>query len=115
MKQLQHFALAAGILVLTTSSLTFCKSKPKTETETPATTSPAPDTLQTTQPVEISSDSALQKGANDAIKDFPGVTATVSHGEISLTGTIKRSDLPTLMQSLNSLHPSRINNNLSIK
>jgi hypothetical protein len=105
MKQLQHFALAAGILVLTTSSLTFCKSKPKTETET----------LQTTQPVEISSDSALQKGANDAIKDFPGVTATVSHGEISLTGTIKRSDLPTLMQSLNSLHPSRINNNLSIK
>lgn len=66
-------------------------------------------------PPAISSDSALTQGVTDATKDFPTVKAAVSNGQITLTGSIKRSDLKTLMQSLNSLHPSKINNQLTIK
>jgi osmotically-inducible protein OsmY len=66
-------------------------------------------------PVEINADSTLNRGVADAIKDFPTVTATVSNGEITLTGSIKRSNLPTLMQSLNSLQSKKINNQLTVK
>ena len=66
-------------------------------------------------PVEINSDSTLTHSVTDATKDFPTVTATVNNGEITLTGSIKRSDLPTLMQSLNSLQAKKINNQLTIK
>jgi osmotically-inducible protein OsmY len=66
-------------------------------------------------PVEVNNDAALTQGVIDATKDFPTVTATVNNGEITLTGSITRDDLTTLMQSLNSLHPSKINNQLTIK
>ena len=66
-------------------------------------------------PPAINPDSALTQGVTDATKDFPTVKATVNNGQITLTGSIKRSDLKTLMQSLNSLHPSKINNQLTIK
>ncbi len=57
----------------------------------------------------------ITQGVMDAIKDFPGVTATVNNGEITLTGSLNRADLPKLMQSLNSLNPSKINNELTLK
>lgn len=57
----------------------------------------------------------LSQGVMDAVKDFPTVSATVANGEITLTGTIERDKLPTLMQALNSLSPSKINNQLTIK
>lgn len=63
---------------------------------------------------EISADSTLQSGVRDATKDFPTVTATVANGEITLTGSIQRDQLPRLMQSLNSLNPRKINNQLSV-
>jgi hyperosmotically inducible periplasmic protein len=66
-------------------------------------------------PVTVNSDNALSQGVKDATKDFPTVTAVVNNGEITLTGTIKRADLQKLMQSLNSLKPSKINNQLTIK
>lgn len=62
-----------------------------------------------------SADSTLSHGVTDATKDYPGVTATVNNGEITLTGSIKRSDLTKLMQTLNTLHPTKINNQLTIK
>lgn len=62
-----------------------------------------------------STDSNLHDAVIDATKDFPGVTATVNDGEITLTGSIQRSQLTTLMQSLNSLNPKKINNQLTIK
>jgi hypothetical protein len=69
-----------------------------------------------TAPVEIATESALTQGVNDATKDFPGVQANVSaDGVITLTGDIKRSDLTTLMQSLNTLKPKKIENQLTIK
>lgn len=64
-------------------------------------------------PAPVVSD--ITQGVTDATKDFPTVTATVNGGEITLTGTLNRSDLPNLMQSLNSLNPTKINNQLTLK
>jgi hypothetical protein len=107
-----------GLLLVGSIQLTSCKSKSKTGTEstesTPSTTDTATAAPQPA-PVEISTDDALKTGVRDATKDFPDVTATVENGEITLTGTITRDKLPTLMASLNSLQPKKINNNLTIK
>ncbi len=91
-------------------TLPSCKNK-KTDTTTNTTTV---DTTNSA-PVVIANDDELTKGVNDATKDFPGVTASVNNGEVTLTGTIKRDRLPTLMQSINSLHPKKVNNNLTVE
>lgn len=64
---------------------------------------------------EVAQDVALTKGVTDATKDFPAIKATVADGVITLTGEIKRSALPKLMQTLNSLQPKKIDNQLTIK
>ena len=51
----------------------------------------------------------------DAIKDYPNVTATANNGEITLTGSVKRDELPKLMQRVQALNPTKVNNNLNIK
>jgi hyperosmotically inducible periplasmic protein len=66
-------------------------------------------------PVEIAPDTTLDAGVRDAIKDYPGVNATVTNGEVTLTGTIQRSRLTNLMQSIQSLNPRKVNNNLTIQ
>ncbi|MEO9005012.1 MAG: BON domain-containing protein [Ginsengibacter sp.] len=66
-------------------------------------------------PMNVNPDSALTQGVTDATKDFPTVKASVNNGEITLTGSIKRADLQKLMQTLNTLKPSKINNQLTIK
>jgi len=65
--------------------------------------------------VEISADSQLTTDVNDAVKDHPGVTATVSDGVITLTGQIKRADLQILMQKLNALNPKKVDNKLTVQ
>lgn len=70
-----------------------------------------PDTAQVT----ISPDDSLTSMAKDAVKDYPGVTATVNNGEVTLTGNITRDKLPKLMQAVNAMHPKKVNNNLTIK
>ena len=92
------------------TALPSCKNK-KADTTTNTTTV---DTTSTA-PVVIANDDELTKGVNDATKDFPGVTASVNNGEVTLTGKIKRDRLPTLMQSINSLHPKKVNNNLPVE
>ncbi|HTL08370.1 MAG TPA: BON domain-containing protein [Chitinophagaceae bacterium] len=66
-------------------------------------------------PVVVASDEQLKQGVRDATKDFPGVTAEVKDSVIILTGEIKRASLKNLMQSLNTLKPKKIQNNLTIK
>ncbi len=68
-----------------------------------------------TAPVQISPDDSLSKMAKDAVKDYPGVTANVNGGEVTLTGNITRDKLPKLMQAVNAMHPKKVNNNLTIK
>lgn len=74
-------------------------------------TPPPPPPVATTAAPE----NELTQGVTDATKDYPTVKATVNNGEITLTGSIKRSDLTKLMQTLNTLHPTKINNQLTIK
>lgn len=66
-------------------------------------------------PMNVNPDSTLTQGVTDATKDFPTVNASVNNGEITLTGSIKRAELQKLMQTLNTLNPSKINNQLTIK
>jgi hypothetical protein len=65
----------------------------------------------TTSPAATVSEEQLK----DAIKDYPNVTATANNGEITLTGSVKRDELPKLMQRVQALNPAKVNNNLSIK
>jgi hypothetical protein len=92
-----------------------CKGKSKDETTNTTTTTPATEPTPAPAPVEISTDDSLKTGVQDATKDYPGVVAVVNNGEITLTGEIERSRLQNLMQSLNSLRPKKINNNLNVK
>jgi len=108
---MKRFIYLPLVLVLSTGLFTACKSK-KTETTTTTTNV---DTTTYTAPVQISSDDSLTTGVRDATKDFPGVTATVDNGEVTLTGSIKRDRLPTLMESIHSLHPKKVNNNLTVE
>jgi hypothetical protein len=102
--------LALFVLFISGTALPSCKNK-KANTTTTTTTV---DTTNTA-PVQIATDDELKNGVKDATKDFPGVTATVNDGEVTLTGNIKRDRLPTLMQSIQALHPKKVNNNLTIE
>jgi osmotically-inducible protein OsmY len=59
-------------------------------------------------PVEIAADDPLTKAVTDAIKDFPGVMATVKDGIITLTGEISKDKLQKLMMGLQALHPKKV-------
>lgn len=81
-----------------------------------------PDTtIMTDQPAAAGgpavpmNDATLNTNVKDAVKDFPGVTATVENGAVTLTGTISRDRLPQLLQNINNLNPQKVNNNLTIK
>lgn len=104
--------LAVSVLGLSLLSLDACKSgnkdKPAADTVVAVTQSAIPE------PVAISADEELMPKVKDATKDFPGVEAKVSGGEITLTGTITRDRLPKLMQSVSALHAKKINNQLTI-
>ncbi|HTI90512.1 MAG TPA: BON domain-containing protein [Puia sp.] len=77
------------------------------------TVTPPPATAPA--PVVIAPDDPLTRGVADAVKDYPGVSATVKDGEVTLTGDIKRASLQKLMKSLHSLKPRKINNQLTVK
>ena len=109
------FSLACSLLVGFSVQSCGDKKKKTQETTTTTTTTTTDNNNSSTVPVTVSGDEDLRKGVTDATKDFPGVTATVNNGEITLTGSLQRDRLPTLMQSLSSLQAKRINNNLTLQ
>ncbi len=66
-------------------------------------------------PVEISSDGTLSSSANTVVQSYSGVTATVLDGVITLKGDINRDQLAGLIQSMQELHPKKVENQLTIK
>ena len=99
-----------------------CKSKNTSDQNADSAAAQLPDTTVMTDqpaatggPVNVSPDDSLTNNLKDATKDFPGVTATANNGEVTLNGTITRDRLPKLMQNVNSLHPKKVNNYLTIK
>jgi len=102
-------SLVFSVVLLATA----CKGKNKDAQDNNQTTtqqSPAP-----AAPVEVAGDEQLRQGVKDATKDFPDVQATVNNGEVTLTGSIQRDRLPTLMQSVQSLQPRKVNNQLTVQ
>jgi hypothetical protein len=91
-----------------------CKDKAKENPDSTIKTEADTASVSTGSP-EISTDTTLAQGLKDATKDYPGVTATVANGEVTLTGTIERDKLPALLQSVNGLNPKKVNNQLTIK
>lgn len=71
--------------------------------------------ITTTEPAPTTTATISEDQLKDAIKDYPDVTATVNNGEVTLTGSVKRSELPKLMQRVQALNPTKVNNNLTIK
>jgi hypothetical protein len=59
-------------------------------------------------PVTITADDPLTKGVADATKDFPGVTAAVNDGVISVTGEISKDNWKKLKMTLDGLHPKKV-------
>ena len=113
MKHLRNLFLSA--IVVTGIGLNACNNKSATEKNDTSKDTVTITNPTTPAPVEIGTDEALKNGIQDATKDYPTVNASVSNGEITLTGEIQKDRLPQLLQALNSLHPKKINNNLTIK
>lgn len=66
-------------------------------------------------PIEISTDDFLKTATAQIVSTYPGASATVSDGVITLTGEIKRDQLPGLIQSMQELKPKKVENQLTIK
>jgi hyperosmotically inducible periplasmic protein len=66
-------------------------------------------------PVVIAADDPLIKAVNDALTAFPGVSANVKDGIISLTGEIKKADLQKLMMVLQALKPKKVDPSALVK
>jgi len=71
--------------------------------------------MNSTAPVEISSDETLRTSVNNVVRDYNGVEADIKDGVITLRGDIKRDNLQKLIISLNELNPKKVDNQLVIK
>lgn len=71
--------------------------------------------VQSAAPVIVEGDATLTKAAQDAIKDVPGVTATVANGVVTLTGEAKKEDISRIMQAIMASSPLKVNNNIVVK
>ena len=111
MKKLSFRLIVIGIAIAVTATAGLGSCKGKADKNT-TTTVDSPTT--TTAPVEVSPDETLRNAVKDATKDYPTVTATVANGEVTLTGTLERSRLEPLMQSIQSLNPKKVNNQLTL-
>ncbi len=74
---------------------------------------PAPPPPPVAAP-EVAEMDTMASAVIDAVKDHPTVSASVSDGVITLTGTIKKDKLTKLMMTLSSLKPRKIENNLTV-
>lgn len=75
----------------------------------------APEPVATTAPVEINADSVLNTSVSEVVKTYSSVTASVKDGVVTLTGDIKKSQLPNLIKSIQELKPKKVENKLTIK
>ena len=66
-------------------------------------------------PVISAADVTLTTNLKDALKDNPTVTFEVKDGVVTLTGDVKKADLPKLMQKVQALKPVKVENKLTIK
>lgn len=65
--------------------------------------------------VVINPDTELDKSVHKVVDAYDGVSATVVGGIVTLSGEIKKDKLQPLMQSIQELHPKKVDNKLIIK
>ncbi len=67
--------------------------------------------------VTVNPDETLTSTINAALSagGFSGVSIAVSNGEVTLTGDVKKADLPKVMQIANESKPAKVINQLNIK
>ncbi|MBF4507340.1 BON domain-containing protein [Flavobacterium sp. JLP] len=65
--------------------------------------------------VVINSDAELDKSIHKVVDAYDGVSATIVGGVVTLTGDIKRDQLPNLIKSVQELKPKKVENKLTIK
>lgn len=70
---------------------------------------PPPPVVNPDDIVKNTIDSTLQA------KNISGITVSVSNGEVTLTGDVKKSNLKTVMQIAQESHPAKVNNKMTIK
>lgn len=76
---------------------------------------PEPVSVTAPAPVEISVDAVLSTSVGEIVKTYSGVSAAVKDGVVTLTGDIKREQLPNLIKSIQELKPKKVENKLTIK
>lgn len=106
--------LSMAALLFSGLSVQSCKNKNK-DTNTTNTTTNIDTTPTNTAPVAVNNDAALRTSANNIVQQYPGVTADVNDGVVTLRGSIKRDNLQKLMMEMNEIQARRIDNQLSIK
>lgn len=74
-------------------------------------------TAQPTQTVTVNSDETIRTNINKRLSDdgYKNITVSVSNGEVTLTGDLKRDDLSKVMQIANESKPRRVINNLKLQ
>ena len=65
-------------------------------------------------PPPMTADETLKMGVDGALKDYPTLSAHVMDGVIMLSGEIKKSELPKVMQALSALSPKKIDNKAKV-
>ena len=100
-----------GLLVLVIS----CKGKSSKDQVQKDTTVIVAPPVPIPAPVEITATEPLQDSLSSLLSAYKTVNGKVENGVITLTGEIKRSQLTTLMQSVNELKPKKVENKLVIK
>lgn len=65
--------------------------------------------------VIISPDTELDKAVHKVVDTYDGVSVTVVGGVVTLSGEIKKSQLPNLIKSVQELKPKKVDNKLTIK
>ena len=72
--------------------------------------------VDTPAPVVINDDATITSSVNPILAKYPGVTADVQNGTVTLRGTIKsRDDLQKLMMALQESNIKNVNNQLTVK
>jgi osmotically-inducible protein OsmY len=66
-------------------------------------------------PVVISADDSLKTNVAAALKDVPTLKADVKDGVVTLTGEVRKTALPKVMQALSALQPKKIDNKATVK
>jgi osmotically-inducible protein OsmY len=66
-------------------------------------------------PVVINDDATIKTSVSPIVANYPGVTADVQNGTVTLRGSIKRDDLQKLMMSLQESNIKNVNNQLTVK